>query len=192
MRRSLLLVLTLLVSLVIARPAAAQGFIAPLFGYNFGGDVGCRSATDCQEKNWNLGVSLGFLGSVVGFETEFTYEDAFAGETAGESSEVLTLMGNFMLAPKIKFVQPYGLAGIGLIKTTIEGRIDGTDDSENQIGWTVGGGILVFVHRHVGLKFDVRHYHAFEALELLGIDLDLESDNKIDFGRAAFGVHFAF
>jgi opacity protein-like surface antigen len=84
------------------------------------------------------------------------------------------------------------LAGIGLIKTTIEGRIDGTDDSENQIGWTVGGGILVFVHRHVGLKFDVRHYHAFEALELLGINLDLERENKIDFGRAAFGVHFAF
>jgi opacity protein-like surface antigen len=184
------MVLTLFVSLVLTGRAAAQGFVAPTSGYNFGGDAGCRSATDCEEKNWNLGVGLGFLGSIVGFETEFTYEDAFGGDRGGESSEVLTLMGNFMLAPKIKFVQPYGLAGIGLIKTSVDNDLLDTDESENQIGWTVGGGVLVFVHRHIGLKFDVRHYHAFEALELLGIDL--ERENKIDFGRAAFGVHFTF
>ena len=187
-----LVILTVLFIVVVTGRAAAQGFISPSFGYNFAGDAGCPSVTDCESKNWNFGVSLGFLGSVVGFEGEFTYEDAFAGERSGGASKVVTMMGNFMLAPRIKIVQPYGLAGIGLIKTTVENTIAGTDETENQIGWTVGAGVLVFVHRHIALKGDVRHYHSFEALELLGLDLEFEGENKIDFGRAAFGVVFAF
>ncbi|HEX4568627.1 MAG TPA: hypothetical protein VH138_18475, partial [Vicinamibacterales bacterium] len=31
----------------------AQGFIGVSYGYNFAGEAGCRSATDCQNKNWN-------------------------------------------------------------------------------------------------------------------------------------------
>ena len=138
-----LVILTVLVMLVVTGRAAAQGFIGPSFGYNFAGDAGCPSVTDCESKNWNIGVSLGFLGSFVGFEGEFTYEDAFAGERAGEASTVVTMMGNFMLAPRIKIVQPYGLAGLGLIKTTVENIVAGTDHTENQFGWTVGGGVLL-------------------------------------------------
>ena len=61
-------------SMVLPCAAQAQGFISPSLGYNFGGDAGCRSATDCRDKNWNWGGSMGALGSVVGFETELTYE----------------------------------------------------------------------------------------------------------------------
>ena len=61
----------------------------------------------------------------------------------------------------------------------------------DQVGWTIGAGVLVYVHKHVGLKGDVRYYHSFEALDLLGIDL-ARDENKIDFGRAAFGVLFKF
>jgi opacity protein-like surface antigen len=100
---------------------------------------------------------------------------------------VTTLMGNFMLAPKISFVQPYGVAGLGAIKTTASG----SGDSQTQIGWTIGGGLLVFVHPHIGLKGDVRYYHSLQALSLLGIDLGL-NDNKVDFGRAGFGVVLKF
>ena len=53
-----------------------------------------------------------------------------------------TVMGNFMLAPKIGPVQPYGLAGLGLIRTSVEGV--GTSDDKNQIGWDLGGGLMVF------------------------------------------------
>jgi hypothetical protein len=47
------------------------------------------------------------------------------------------------------------------------------------------------VQRHIGLKGDIRHYHAFDALEILGFDL-ARDQNKLDFGRAAFGVVFRF
>jgi len=190
--RSLLLAtLVMLFSVATAQRAQAQGFISPSFGYNFGGDSGCPTATDCEDKNWNWGVSLGALGSVVGFEAEWTYADEFSGQQPNQSSSVTTVMGNFMIAPKISIVQPYGLAGLGLIRTDVEDRIGGNSEARNQIGWTIGGGIIVFVQKHVGLKADIRHYHAFEALELLGFDL-ARDQNKLDFGRAAFGAVFKF
>jgi hypothetical protein len=43
----------------------------------------------------------------------------------------------------------------------------------------------------VGLKGDYRHYHAFDALAILGFDLSRDQ-NKLDFGRAAFGAIFKF
>lgn len=190
-RRSLSLVLIMLLAgVAVAAEAEAQSFVSPSFGYNFSGDAGCQTATDCEDKNWNLGVSFGALGRLLGFELEVMWEDDFAGDAADRSSGVLTAMGNLMLAPKISIVQPYGLAGVGLIRTSIEDRVAGTEDDENQIGWTVGGGLIVFLSQHVGLKGDVRYYHAFSALDFVGIDL--EQDNKLDFGRASFGAIFKF
>jgi opacity protein-like surface antigen len=182
--------LTALLGLVAPRGAHAQGFIAPSFGYDFAGDAGCRSAADCKDKNWNWGGSLGALGSIVGFEFELTYNGEFTGETLNKTS-VTTLMGNFMLAPRITIVQPYGIAGIGAIRTTVDNGIAGASESENQVGWTVGGGLIIFLQEHVGLKGDLRYYHSFEALDLLGIEL-ARDQNKIDFGRASFGVIFKF
>jgi opacity protein-like surface antigen len=104
---------------------------------------------------------------------------------------VTTLMGNFMLAPKITIVQPYGLAGLGLIRTDVESRITGVSSANNQVGWTLGGGLIVYLQRHVGLKGDIRYYHSFEKLDLLGIDLGF-NETRIDFGRAGFGMIFKF
>ena len=183
--------LTALVVIAVPRVAHAQGFISPSFGYAFGGDTGCRSATDCKDKNWNWGVSFGALGSIVGFEAEFTREGEFTGESPVQASKVTTFMGNLMLAPKISIVQPFGFVGAGLIRTEVEDLVNTTSDSQSTAGWTVGGGIIVYVQKHIGLKGDVRYYHSFEATDLLGFDIG-GGRNKIDFGRAAFGAVFKF
>jgi opacity protein-like surface antigen len=182
---------TALLSVVAPLGAHAQGFISPSFGYNFGGNAGCRTATDCTNKNWNWGGSMGALGSVVGFEAELTYEGEFTGDRPDQTSTVTTLMGNLMLAPRISIVQPYGLVGIGMIRTDVENKVLSASESQNQVGWTIGGGLIIFVQRHVGLKGDIRYYHSFETLDLLGLDLGRD-ENKIDFGRAALGVVFRF
>jgi opacity protein-like surface antigen len=178
-------------TLVIASEANAQGFISPSSGYNFGGDSGCPSATDCEDKNWNFALSGGALGGIVGFEAELLYEGAFLGQRRDETSSVLTFMANFLLAPRISIVQPYALAGVGMIRTTVEDTLTNSDASESQIGWNVGGGLIVFVHPNIGIKGDVRYYHSFEALDLLDLEVDLGSES-LDFGRAAFGVVFRF
>jgi len=176
--------------LFLPHAAHAQGFISASYGYNFGGDSGCQTATNCNNKNWNWGGSLGAVGSVVGFEAEWTHEGEFTGDALTRTS-VTTLMGNFMLAPKFGPVQPFGVAGIGAIKTQVEDRVVGTSDSKNQIGWTIGGGLMVFVAKHVGLKGDIRYYHSFQALDLLGLSIG-DDRNKLDFGRAGLGVVLRF
>jgi len=183
--------LAALAVIAVPRAADAQGFISPSFGYDFGGDTGCRSATDCENKNWNWGVSFGALGSIVGFEAEVTYEGEFTGQSAVQASKVTTFMGNLMLAPKISIVQPFGFVGAGAIRTEVEDLVNTTSDSETTAGWTIGGGLIVYVQKHVGLKGDVRYYHSFEATDLLGFDIGSDR-NKIDFGRAALGVVFKF
>jgi opacity protein-like surface antigen len=176
-----------------ARSAHAQGFISPFYGYNFGGDAGCPEITNCQDKRTDYGVSFGALGSIVGFEAELGYTKNFFGETVGSTSNVLTFMGNFMLAPKIGPVQPYGLAGVGLIRTTVEGV--GTSNDQNQIGWDLGGGLMIFFGEHIGARGDVRYYHSFQVLDFLNLpslpSLGL-GGQKLDYGRAAAAVVFKF
>jgi opacity protein-like surface antigen len=190
------LALAALLGALLPGSARAQGFVSASYGYNFAGDAGCRTATDCRNKNWNWGAALGALGSVVGFEGEWTHEGEFTGDASTRTS-VTTLMGNFMIAPKITIVQPYGLVGIGAIRTKVEGLrttgdvVELSEDEKNQIGWTIGGGLIVYVQKHIGLKGDVRYYHSFQALDLLGFDIG-DDRNKIDFGRAAFGVVLKF
>src|SRR6186713_2544636 len=91
----------------IADQASAQAYISPFLGYNFGGDSGCPEVTNCEDKRRNLGVAFGSIGS-------------FFGDIPGTSSSVLTFMGNVMFAPKFGVLQPYGVVGLGLIKTHTE------------------------------------------------------------------------
>jgi len=188
--RSIVLSLAL-VALLSPRLAHAQGFISPTFGYNVGGDSGCLEAFDCEDKNWNFSLSAGALGNVVGFEVEWLWANKFFGETIDSSTSVTTFMGNFMLAPKISIVQLYGLAGIGLMRTKFEDDVFETEESENQIGWDVGGGLMVFVHKNVAIKGDIRYYHSFETLDLLGFEFE-NNENSLDFGRFGIGVVFKF
>jgi hypothetical protein len=97
-----------------------MGFVAPLIGYDFGGDSGCPEITACEDKNLNVGVAVGSLGNAIGTELEFAYARHFFGEIPGASSSVLTLMGNAMLAPRFGMAQPYALIGLGLIKSHVE------------------------------------------------------------------------
>lgn len=168
--------------------AAAQSYLGVSYGYNFAGQTGCRSATDCQNRNWNWGGSAGVFGKLFGFEIDLTHEGHFTGDHPNPTS-VTTLMGDLMLAPRIPVVQPYGLAGLGAIRTTNQSGA-GANDSAAQFGWTVGAGVIVHVQKHIGIKGDVRYYHAFQALNVVGVDLS--RGDKIDFGRAAFGVLFKF
>ena len=185
---------TLAFSTVMTREGSAQGFISPLFGYNFGGDAGCPEIDNCEDKKLNIGVGFGALGPILGFESEIAFVDNFFGETPLLASDVMTLMGNLMLAPKLGPVRPYATVGLGIIKTSIEFTAGNLLESDNtDFAWNIGGGVMILFGDHVGIRGDIRYFHAFQALEILGIDLDLGGESrKLDFGRAAAGLVFAF
>jgi opacity protein-like surface antigen len=182
--------LTLLFSLATTRPAEAQAFISPFIGYDFSGDSGCPEISGCEDKHANFGVSIGSLGNVFGTELEFAYVPDFFGEIPGVSSSVLSLMGNVMLAPKLGPAQPYGLVGLGLLKTRTELTTAGLlESSNNHFGWNIGGGLIIFAGEHIGVRGDLRYFHAFQDLEILGIPI---ADNKLDIGRASAGLVLKF
>jgi opacity protein-like surface antigen len=173
-----------------ATQARAQGFISPFVGYDFGGDAGCPAVTNCEDKQLNAGVAIGSMGSFLGFEEDFGYAKDFFGTAPNLSSNVLTLMSNLLIVPKIGPARPYVLGGVGLIKTHIEltpASLLTTDN--NAVGWDVGGGLMGFFSEHVGLRGDIRYFHAFQDIKVLGFTL---SDTKIDFGRASAALVLKF
>jgi opacity protein-like surface antigen len=188
---SLVVVFVVLLLAGSAHPAHAEGFISPFIGYNFGGDAGCPEVLNCEDKHLNWGVGFGALGSIVGFDAEIAHTNDFFGQTANQSSNVLTFLATFMLAPKLGPIRPYGLIGFGLIRTSADNGL--SDDSTNQFGWDAGGGLMVHFGRVVGIKGEVRYFHSFEVLDLLNLSLPgFGSENKLDFGRADVGIVFTF
>lgn len=170
--------------------ARAQGFISPLVGFNFGGVSGCPQVRDCENQQRNLSLSLGKFGSIFAAETEVAYSPKFFGDAAGLSSNVLTVMGNVMLAPKAGPVRPYLLAGTGLMKTRFELRTTSLlAMNDNSLGYVVGGGVFAFFGDHFGVRGDVRYYHSFPDVTFLGITLPSE---KLNFSRIGAGVVLQF
>ncbi len=195
-RRLLAVAGALVLALTMPSRARAEGFISPLIGFNFGGDSSCptvnnlASLNNCQDKRLNFGVALGGMNAVLGFEEEFAYARDFFGTAPGLQSSVLTLMSNLMLAPKIGPVRPYILAGLGLMKSHIDftaASLTSTDN--NNLGWDIGGGLMVTVVPHVAVRGDLRYFHAFQDLGFVGFSL---SSSKLDFGRAAAALVFTF
>jgi len=172
------------------RAARAQGFVSPFIGYDFSGDSGCQALTNCEDKKLNAGVALGVMGRALGFEEELSYARDFFGNSPGLDSNVVTLMSNLMLAPKIGPVRPYVIGGVGLVRSHVAYTLPSplTVDN-NSAGWDRGWGLMGFFGRHVGVCGEIRHTHAFRDLNVLGFTL---GDAKLDFGRASAGLVLMF
>jgi opacity protein-like surface antigen len=191
-RFALVLFVATLMLVASDRDVSAQGFISPFIGYNFSGDSGCPEITNCNDKRIDWGFSFGALGSIAGVEAEVGYTKNFFGETVGQTSNVLTFMGNVMLAPKFGPVQPYGVIGIGLIRTVVEATANPASGDENRIGWDGGGGVIVFFSQHVGIRGDVRYFRSFEVLDLSNFPNLPIRQGKLNYGRIAAAAVFKF
>ena len=176
---------------LLAPPSAhAQGFISPFIGFDFGGDSGCPTASGCEDRNSNIGVAVGTMGAVAGFEAEFGYARDFFGEAPGQASNVLTFMTNLMIGPRIGAVRPYVVGGLGLIKTHVELTAPSLLETDNNsFGWNFGGGVMVMFGDHVGVRGDLRRFSSFQERSILGFTL---SNEKLSFQRAAAALVLAF
>jgi Outer membrane protein beta-barrel domain len=189
-RQILLVTLSVALLLCFATPARAQSFISPMVGVNFGGVSGCPAITDCTNQQRSLSISLGRFGAILGAETEVAYTPNFFGDAPGLSSNVVTMMGNVMLAPKAGPVRPYVLAGMGVMKTRFELRTSSLlAMNDTALGYALGGGMFVFFGSHFGLRGDVRYYHSFPDVTFVGITLPSE---KLNYSRAGIGIVLQF
>lgn len=178
------------VLLSMASPSEAQGFVSPLVGFNVGGDAGCQTLSGCKDKTLNVGLAFGSLGRVFGVEEEVVYAKDFFGQQPGQTSNVLTVMTRLIAGPKIKVARPYLSAGLGLIKARVE--LTGASllsRSNNALGWDVGGGLVLSLTRHVGVRGDIRQIRAFEHVDLGPVSL---SSENLHFGRASASLMLTF
>ena len=135
----------------------------------------CQSLTNCEEKHLNFGASLMGTGAIFGFEEDIGYaKDFFASVPAADNS-VFTAMSNITAGVFKGPIQPFVLAGVGLIRSHVAlNVVAGTDQTTNSFGWDLGGGIQGFFSRSVGIRGDLRHLKTFGDVSILRVGpLDL-------------------
>ena len=179
-----------------ASAARADGLFIPFIGVNFGGDSGTELGTAIDSSRFNWGASIGWMGAgVFGFEGDFGYSPDFFGKNDLGGSSVFTATGNLLLG--IPFggqkgfgIRPYGLAGIGLMHPEGE-AFDTLFEGDNKVSWDFGGGVLLFFGSRAGIRGDIRYFRTFEALEILGVELE-DGPGDLDFTRGSLGFVFRF
>lgn len=169
-------------------PAAthAQTFVTPFAGVTFNGDA--------PENALTTGVGLTFMGKIAGFEIDLGYTPDFFGESAEEvliaDSNITTLTGNLVIGVGDGPVRPYGVVGVGLMRTRVEIDDIFDDVSQNDVAISAGVGVIGMLGERVGLRGDVRY---FRSLEDPSDDDDFDvSIGNFDFWRATAGVTFKF
>lgn len=196
MKIRLLVVSVIAFATVLAGRADAQGFISPFIGYVIGdprpGLALCApQINDCEDGRSTIGVSMGTLGRVVGVEFDLGYTKGYFGEVGStDSSSLLTLMSNLLIAPKFGPVQPYFLVGGGVLRSDVDFTVSELlDTSEYKLAWDVGGGLTIFFGEHIGIRGDLRYMHAFQNFKFGGLEIE---GTKLDAARTSAAVVFKF
>jgi len=192
--RKVIITASLLFIMSIAAPvkASADWLFTPFVGFNWGGSADFLSFDDFDdefEQKANFGASLAWMGAgALGFEVDFGYSPNFFENTEGTSdfefgdNNVTTLMGNVVVGIPIGGqtgggFRPYGVGGLGLIKSRIGDAEDFFTVDATDWGFNVGGGAMFFFSDKFGLRGDLRYFRSLE---------DNEPDDAFDLGFADF------
>ena len=176
--------------------ALADGLIVPFAGVNFGGNAGQSIGDGADAERLDWGASFAWMGGgVFGFEGDIGYSPDFYGKTDLGGSSVLSLMGNVLLG--VPFggqqgfgVRPYGLVGIGVLRSDLESFADLAGSDNTEVAWDFGGGLLVFFGAHVGIRGDVRYFRTFGKVDFGPIEV--EDSEAVDYTRGSIGLVLRF
>jgi len=189
MRRTVkVLILTAVTAAVLAPSAArAEGYVSPWAGVNFGSSV--------DNGRSGFGVDAGAMGAgIIGGEVDFGYSPSFFGtQNDFGHNTVIDLMGNVIVGVPVggthgAGVRPYVTAGLGLIRTQIDGgTLARVSSSNNMFGWNAGAGVMGYFNEHVGLRGDVRYLRGFKDTNTGVTSIDLNG-SQLNFWRLSAGV----
>lgn len=165
--------------------ARADGYVNPWAGVNFGSDI--------DNGRGGFGASAGWMGAgIAGAEVNFGYSPSFWGtQNDFGNNTVLDLMGNVIIGVPVggqtgKGFRPYVTAGLGLIRSQIDGgTVFDVQLSDNDFGWNAGFGAMGFFNDHVGLRGDVRYLRTINGDVRESLDLDA---GDFHFWRTSIGL----
>jgi hypothetical protein len=186
MRRVMKAVLVLSTAALVSAPlnARAEGYVSPWAGVNFAGG-------GIEQGRGAFGVQAGGMGAgVFGGEIDFGYSpSAFGTENDFGHNSVINLMGNLIIGVPVGGThgagfRPFVTGGLGLIRTQIDGGSTfRVSSSNNQWGYDLGAGAMGFFNDHVGLRGDLRYFHAVNGNIINGLDL-----GTLHFWRLGAGI----
>ena len=185
--RKLFLISVLSLALLPVSASAQSWFVSPFVGANFGGSASFGDFPDADdevERRMDLGATIGWNPSVVGFEVDFGWSPNFFEDTAGDrnfdfgDSNVTTLMTNLLIsAPPGSGLRPYLSSGLGLIRANVDRGGLFNDLSTNDLGVNIGAGLNGQFTDNVGIRGDIRY---FRGLEQRDDDDPAEDDDLFD------------
>jgi hypothetical protein len=184
---------------VMLSPAAARAdwLFTPHLGTTFGGD---------GDGSFTYGASVGWMGAgIVGWEAEFAFvPDVFNLEDDIDldvddldliDNGAMTAMFNAVVGVPIGGTtgggfRPYFSGGLGLMTAAIESDELLFDESENKLGFNLGGGGMGYFG-NVGIRGDVRYYQTLSdsAIDEIEDPLDI-AIGDFDYWRGTVGVVF--
>jgi len=147
------------VLLALESPAAAQAMFTASVGNVFGGDA------PSKKNVWAVAIGGGGAHGI-GSELEFSETRDFFETPGGVAhGKIITLMPSIFVAVPISRVRPYGIFGFGFIRVRTESTAGGvlTNLSDDDIGYSVGGGVTFQFARHAGVRGDLRHFRVRTA-----------------------------
>jgi opacity protein-like surface antigen len=155
-----------------ATPAAAQGLVTPFIGAVFGGDVPASRAT--------YGVSFVSNHGPIGAELELGYTPTLY-DVESTKAKLATVMGNVLIGLPLGAFHPYASAGLGLMRqrTSASPAALLNDITDNDFGYSLGGGAWAMVSSHVGVRADLRFFQ-------------VRKTDGFNFGRGYGGLVFKF
>jgi opacity protein-like surface antigen len=155
-----------------------------------------------EENKGTFGVTFGFGGLIglefdaariqLGLEEDLSFLDFDAHAT--------TLMGNMVVRFPAGPIQPYGSAGVGLVRVAADVDVpilgERISVDAQDLGWNLGGGLYVLPSPNFGIRADFRHFRTGDVtfddlIDVVGGLDDLPLPN-FNFWRTTFGVTLKF
>jgi hypothetical protein len=175
---------------VVMAPAQvrAEGYVSPWVAANAGSSFDNGRA--------GFGAQVGAMSAgIIGGELDFGYSPSFFGTTNDfGNNTVINLMGNLIVGIPVggthgAGARPYATAGVGLLRTQIDGgTIAKVSSSNNMAGWNAGAGLMGYFSDHFGLRGDVRYLRGFQNTNTGVTSIDLSGAGQLHFWRASIGV----
>jgi opacity protein-like surface antigen len=139
--------------------ASAQAMFTGSIGNVFGGDA------PSTKRTWAIAIGGGGAHGI-GSELEYSETKNFFETPAGVAhGKIITLMPSIFVAVPVSKLRPYGILGFGFIRQRTEETAGGvfTGLSDNDIGYSIGGGITYQFARRAGVRGDLRRFKVRKA-----------------------------
>ena len=139
--------------------ASAQAMFSASLGNVFGGDA------PSTKRIWAVAIGGGGAHGI-GSELEYSETRNFFETADGIAhGKIITLMPSIFVAVPISRLRPYGIFGFGFIRQRKETSTGGllSNISDDDVGYSVGGGITYQFARRAGVRGDLRHFKVRKA-----------------------------